>query len=72
MKLPIIATPEELFFKPMEQDHIISEIRKNREQLSGRFNNDLDKLFEHLKKEQKKLKTKVKNSQARKKAGSAQ
>ena len=37
----------------MEQDHIISEVRKNREKLSERFNNDLDKLFEHFKKEQK-------------------
>jgi len=49
----------------MEQDHIISEVQKNREQLSERFNNDLDKLFEHFKKEQKKPKTKVKNFQAR-------
>ena len=56
----------------MEQDHIISEVRKNREQLSGRFNNDLDKLFEHFKKEQKKSKAKVKSFQTKKKAGSAQ
>jgi len=55
----------------MEQDHIISEVRKNREKLSERFNNDLDKLFEHFKKEQKKSKTKVKNFQAGKKTGSA-
>jgi len=56
----------------MEQDHIISEVRMNREQLSERFNNDLDKLFEHFKKEQNKTKPNVKNLQARKKAGSAQ
>ena len=51
----------------MEKDHIISEVRKKREQLSERFNNDLDKLFEYFKKEQSKSKTKVKNFQARKK-----
>ena len=54
----------------MEQDHIISEVRKNREKLSERFNNDLDKLFEHFKKEQKKSKTKLKNFQPKKKSGS--
>jgi len=56
----------------MEQDHIISEVRKNREKLSKQFNNDLDKLFEHFKKEEKKSKLKLKNFQPKKKSGSVQ
>jgi inorganic pyrophosphatase len=56
----------------MEQDHIISEVRKNREELSARFNHDLNKLFDHYKKEQKKSKAKVKNYQPEKKADSTQ
>lgn len=56
----------------MEQDHIISEVRKNREKLSARFNHDLNKLFDHFKKEQKKSKAKVKNFQPKKKADSTQ
>lgn len=56
----------------MEQDHIISEVRKNREKLSEQFNNDLDKLFEHFKKEEKKNKSKPKNFQPKKKSGSVQ
>ncbi len=54
----------------MEQDHIISEVRKNREKLSERFNNDLNKLFEHFKKEEKKSKSKLKNFQQMKKTDS--
>ena len=56
----------------MEQDHIISEVRKNREKLSEQFNNDLDKLFDHFKKEEKKSKSKLKNFQSKKKSGSVQ
>ncbi len=56
----------------MEQDHIISEVRKNREKLSEKFNNDLDKLFDHFKKEEKKSKSKLKNFQPNKKSGSVQ
>lgn len=56
----------------MEQDKIISEVRKNRENLSARFNNDLDKLFDYFKKEQKHSKAKVKNFQPKKKTDSAQ
>jgi len=53
----------------MEQDHIISEVRKNREKLSEQFHNDLDKLFKHFKKEEKKSKSKLKNFQPKKKSG---
>ncbi len=56
----------------MEQDHIISEVRKNREKLSEQFDNDLDKLFEYFKKEEKKSKSKLKNLQPKKKSGSEQ
>ena len=56
----------------MEQDHIISEVRKSREKLSEQFNNDLDKLIEHFKKKEKKSKSKLKNFQAKKKTGSLQ
>lgn len=56
----------------MEQDHIISEVRKNRENLSARFNHDLDKIFDYFKKEQKHSKAKVKNFQPKKKADSTQ
>lgn len=55
----------------MEKDHIISEVRKNREKLSARFNHDLDKIFDYLKKEQKQSKEKVKNFQSKKKADSS-
>lgn len=54
----------------MEQDPIISKVRANRENLSARFNHDLDKLSEYFKKEQNKSKGKVKNFQSKKKAGS--
>jgi inorganic pyrophosphatase len=54
----------------MEQDHIISEVRKNREKLSERFDNDLDKLFEHFKKEEKKSKANLKDLQPKKKSRS--
>lgn len=47
----------------MEQDHIISEVRKNREELLARFDNDLDKLFAHFKEKEKKAKNKLKNFQ---------
>jgi len=56
----------------MEQDHIISEVRKSREELSARFDHDLDKLYDYFKKEQKKSKGKVKNFQPKKKADSTQ
>lgn len=56
----------------MKQDHIISEVRKNREKLSEQFNNDLDKLFEHFKKDEKKSKSKLRNFQSEKKSGSIQ
>lgn len=54
----------------MEQDHIVSEVRKNQEKLSEQFNNDLDKLFEHFKKEENIYKSKLKNFQPKKKSGS--
>jgi len=53
----------------MEQDQIISEVRKNREKLSERFDNNLDKLFEHFKIEEKKSKFRIKNFQPKKKSG---
>jgi len=56
----------------MEQDQIISEVRKNREKLSERFDNKLDKLFEHFKIEEKKSKLRIKNFQPKKKSGSLQ
>ena len=58
------------YLKYMEQDHIISEVRKTREELSARFNHDLNKLFDYFKKEQKKSKAKIKNFQPKKKADS--
>jgi inorganic pyrophosphatase len=54
----------------MEHDNIISEVRKNREKLSEQFHNDLDKLFEYFKKEEKKSNSKLKNFQPKKKTGS--
>ena len=48
----------------MEQDHIISEVRKNREKLSEQFDNNLDKLFEYFKKEEKKIQIKAQESSA--------
>jgi len=37
----------------MEQDHIISEVRMNREKLSRQFDNILDKRFDFFKKKSK-------------------
>jgi hypothetical protein len=45
----------------MEQDPIIAEVRKNRESLLARFDNDLDKLYAHIKDREKKSKVKLKN-----------
>lgn len=52
----------------MEHDPVISEVRKNREKLSARFNHDLKKLFEYLKEEQNKSKAEVTNFQSENKA----
>ncbi len=45
----------------MEQDHIIAEVRKNRESLLARFDNDLDKFYAHIKEREKKSKAKLKD-----------
>lgn len=50
----------------MEQDHIIAEVRKNRESLLARFDNDLDKLYAHIKDREKKSKIKLKNFRRKK------
>lgn len=51
----------------MGQDKIISEVRKAREELSARFDHDLDKLVTFFQEEEKKSKTKLKNLQDKKK-----
>ena len=54
----------------MEQDQIISEVRRVREELSARFDNDLDKLFAHFKEQEKKSKEKFIDLPRRKKTSS--
>jgi len=51
----------------MKQDNIISEVRKNREQLSARFDHDLDKLIAFFQEEEKKSKSRLRNFQDKKK-----
>lgn len=51
----------------MEQDKIILEVRKAREQLSARFDHDLDKLVAFFQDEEKKSASKLKNVQKKKK-----
>lgn len=55
----------------MEQDKIISEVRKNREELSARFDHDLDKMIAFFQKEEKKSKSKLRNFQNKKKKSPA-
>jgi hypothetical protein len=50
----------------MEQDPIIAEVRKNRESLLARFDNDLDKLYAHIKDREKKSKVKLRNFRRKK------
>lgn len=52
----------------MEQDNIISDVHKNREALSARHGNDVDKLYTFFKKEEQKAKSKVKNLPSGKRA----
>ena len=47
----------------MEQDHIISEVRKNREELLSKFDYDLEKLYEYIKAQEKKSGAKLMNFQ---------
>lgn len=51
----------------MEQDKIISEVRKVREQLSARFDHDLDKLVAFFQEEEKKSVSKLRNFQNKRK-----
>ena len=51
----------------MEQDKIISEVRKVREQLSARFDHDLDKLVAFFQEEEKKSASKLRNFQNKRK-----
>jgi hypothetical protein len=51
----------------MEQDKIISEVRKAREELSARFGHDLEKLVAFFQQEEKKSKSKLINFQNKKK-----
>lgn len=64
----ILSAYEIKNYKIMEHDPVISEVRKNREKLSARFNHDLKKLFEYLKEEQNKSKAEVTNFQSENKA----
>lgn len=50
----------------MEQDPIIAKVRKNREALLARFDNDLDKLYAHIKDQEKKSKVKLKDFRRKK------
>jgi hypothetical protein len=52
----------------MKQDPIIADVRKKRDEISERFNGDMDKIYAFFKQEELKSGARVKNLQRRKKS----
>ncbi|MCC5935582.1 MAG: hypothetical protein LAT75_01145 [Candidatus Cyclonatronum sp.] len=54
----------------MAEDEVITEVRKAREQISARFDNDLEKIVAFFQREEKKSRAKLYNYQDKKKKNS--
>lgn len=60
---PLYLLQKNFYLKMVKHNPIISEVRKKREQLLAKFDNDLDKLYAHFKESEGKSKETFKNLQ---------